>query len=69
MKGSDEQALVVFQEMIGMSVLDDFQDDFVVDLGPDITGLVLRKTSGSKMTFFQFVKQKLFIRIGQLCSN
>ncbi|XP_037535796.1 Fanconi anemia group D2 protein [Nematolebias whitei] len=26
------------QEMIGTSVLDDFQDDFVVDLGPDITG-------------------------------
>uniref|UniRef100_A0A3Q3GXC8 FA complementation group D2 n=1 Tax=Kryptolebias marmoratus TaxID=37003 RepID=A0A3Q3GXC8_KRYMA len=26
------------QEMVGMSVLDDFQDDFVVDLGPDITG-------------------------------
>uniref|UniRef100_M3ZHF3 FA complementation group D2 n=1 Tax=Xiphophorus maculatus TaxID=8083 RepID=M3ZHF3_XIPMA len=26
----------VEQEMIGMSVLDDFQDDFVVDLGPDI---------------------------------
>ncbi|XP_047202452.1 Fanconi anemia group D2 protein isoform X2 [Girardinichthys multiradiatus] len=26
------------QEMIGMSVLDDFQDDFVVDLGPDIKG-------------------------------
>ncbi|XP_072238328.1 Fanconi anemia group D2 protein [Leuresthes tenuis] len=26
------------QEMIGRSVLDDFQDDFVVDLGPDITG-------------------------------
>ncbi|KAM4740758.1 Fanconi anemia group D2 protein [Anableps anableps] len=26
------------EEMIGMSVLDDFQDDFVVDLGPDITG-------------------------------
>ncbi|XP_042263150.1 Fanconi anemia group D2 protein isoform X2 [Thunnus maccoyii] len=26
------------QEMIGKSVLDDFQEDFVVDLGPDITG-------------------------------
>uniref|UniRef100_A0A3B3UF77 FA complementation group D2 n=1 Tax=Poecilia latipinna TaxID=48699 RepID=A0A3B3UF77_9TELE len=26
------------EEMIGMSVLDDFQDDFVVDLGPDIAG-------------------------------
>lgn len=25
-----------------MSVLDDFQDDFVVDLGPDIAGLVLK---------------------------
>lgn len=31
-----------WQEMIGMSVLDDFQDDFVVDLGPDIAGLVLK---------------------------
>ncbi|KAF3689815.1 Fanconi anemia group D2 protein [Channa argus] len=26
------------QEYIGKSVLDDFQDDFVVDLGPEITG-------------------------------
>ncbi|XP_041834806.1 Fanconi anemia group D2 protein isoform X2 [Melanotaenia boesemani] len=26
------------QDMIGKSVLDDFQDDFVVDLGPEITG-------------------------------
>uniref|UniRef100_A0A3Q2QE73 FA complementation group D2 n=1 Tax=Fundulus heteroclitus TaxID=8078 RepID=A0A3Q2QE73_FUNHE len=26
------------QEMIGTSVLDDFQEDFVVDIGPDITG-------------------------------
>nr|XP_054605115.1 Fanconi anemia group D2 protein isoform X1 [Nothobranchius furzeri] len=29
------------QEMIGTSVLDDFQDDFVVDLGPDIPGSFL----------------------------
>uniref|UniRef100_A0A3B3DEN6 FA complementation group D2 n=1 Tax=Oryzias melastigma TaxID=30732 RepID=A0A3B3DEN6_ORYME len=28
------------QEMIGSRVLDDFQEDFVVDLGPDVTGLV-----------------------------
>nr|XP_020463403.1 Fanconi anemia group D2 protein [Monopterus albus] len=26
------------QEMIGKTVLDDFQDDFVVDMGPEITG-------------------------------
>ncbi|KAM9408699.1 Fanconi anemia group D2 protein isoform 2-T2 [Pholidichthys leucotaenia] len=26
------------QEMIGKSVLDDFQEDFIVDLGPEVTG-------------------------------
>lgn len=40
-----------------MSVLDDFQDDFVVDLGPDITGLVLRTTSGLKMYYFSSAKE------------
>uniref|UniRef100_A0A3B3BZ99 FA complementation group D2 n=1 Tax=Oryzias melastigma TaxID=30732 RepID=A0A3B3BZ99_ORYME len=29
------------QEMIGSRVLDDFQEDFVVDLGPDVTGSFL----------------------------
>uniref|UniRef100_A0A3P8TNF8 FA complementation group D2 n=1 Tax=Amphiprion percula TaxID=161767 RepID=A0A3P8TNF8_AMPPE len=29
------------QEMIGSSVLEDFQDDFIVDLGPEIRGLVM----------------------------
>lgn len=28
------------QETIAKSVLDDFQDDFVMDLGPEISGLV-----------------------------
>ncbi|RVE73388.1 hypothetical protein OJAV_G00049030 [Oryzias javanicus] len=32
------------QEMIGSRVLDDFQEDFVVDLGPDITGSFLLPT-------------------------
>lgn len=27
--------------MIGKSVLQDFEDDFVVDLGPEISGLVM----------------------------
>lgn len=31
-------SLVLCQEWIGKSVLEDFQEDFVVDLGPEIVG-------------------------------
>uniref|UniRef100_A0A3B3BYC4 FA complementation group D2 n=1 Tax=Oryzias melastigma TaxID=30732 RepID=A0A3B3BYC4_ORYME len=51
------------QEMIGSRVLDDFQEDFVVDLGPDVTGLVLKGWTCSRG------RRNTFPLLSLICQN